>query len=135
MENRFFLENAMKKFLIIGVAAFFLASHATAQKAWQFEDKEGNRVVTDYAPPKTYKSTTVGERTKRRLQKGSKDKNRSADAAERTLKTRCVQARERLVSLLNSRAQDVVPPEIHEEIDTLELFVTNNCQNQPTAQK
>ena len=111
------------------IASFLIATTAFAQKAWQYEDSEGNRVVTDYAPPKNVKSYSVGEQSTRRVRKGSRDKNRAENAAERTLKTRCVQARERLVSLLNSRAQDVVPPEIHKEIDTLELFVTENCQN------
>ena len=125
----------MKKsiFVISALMASLAAGSAFAQKAWQFEDDEGNRIVTDYAPPTSYKSNVVGERVNRRPQKGSKNKNRSETAAERTLRTRCVQARERLVALLNSRAQDVVPQEIHTEIDTLEMFVTENCQNNNTT--
>ena len=119
-----------KRFQTITViSSFLIATTAFAQKAWQYEDSEGNRIVTDYAPPKNVKSYSVGERTTRRVRKGERGKNRAENAAERTLRTRCVQARERLVGLLNSRAQDVVPQEIHQEIDTLELFVTENCQN------
>lgn len=137
MEKCFLEKNMKKNFQIITVFAFFAANFANdalAQKAWQYEDSEGNRIISDYAPPKNVKSYSIGERSTPRVRKGDKGKNRAENAAERTLKTRCVQARERLVSLLNSRAQDVVPPEVHKEIDTLELFVTNNCQsNNKTA--
>lgn len=119
----------MKKNVFLALCALFFATQVFAQHAWRWEDKNGKRIITDTPPPKVPNVRAIGEKPKP-ARKGSKGKTRIEEAAERTLKTRCVQARDRLTYLIGTSSQEIVPPDTYTEIDNLEQFINNNCLNE-----
>ncbi len=122
-----------KNWILCLLAVCFVSGNAFAQykdkpaAAWQWEDKDGNRIFSDIPPAKGENVRSIGSRREGAVRIGETKKSRVQMAEERLLKTRCLQARDKLINFRGLTAQEEIPPETYKEIDNLEQFVTNNC--------